>query len=353
MQCAGAAGYNLRMARGNTKHQRCEVAVLVDAETGERNGSGQFAPDRGSTEQRVSESLRARYPRVAVVPFGPDITATMLELAMLRPRIVFNLTEWFDGDRKLDSAIAGLLEMMKLRYTGTGPAGMQLCRDKVLSKQIAAAAGVDVPRCFTLGRGQRVENPGLRFPLIVKPQFGDGSDEIGKASLVRTERELRARVGSLRSRIDDAVVCEEFIPGRDIFVGLNGNQPRVLAPLEMVVGRRTASAPKFVTYRVKHDASYRAKWRVRYRRAALPISLLRTIADFSRKAFRALQLRDYARLDFRLTDEGRLVFIEANPNPDLTPHTLGRNVCFVDIEYRDLIPGIVEAARRRCQAGAK
>jgi len=347
MQCAGTAGYNSRMARRDSKHQRCDVAMLVDWETGERNRSGRFAPDRGSMEQRVFESLHARYPRVTVVPFGPDIAATLTELRKLRPRIVFNLTEWVDGDRTLDHAIAGLLEMMKFRYTGTGPAGMQLCRDKALSKQIAAAAGVDVPSCFSLGRGERIENPGLPFPLIVKPQYGDGSDEIGKASLVRTPRELRQRVRALRSRLKEPVVCEEFIPGRDIYVGIIGNEPRVLAPTEMVIGSRKASAPQFATYRLKNDGSYRTKWRVRYRLAALPKPVMRKIADFSKKAFRALQLRDYARLDFRLTNEGRLVFIEANPNPDLTPHTLGRNLCFVGIEYRNLIPRIVETARKR------
>ncbi len=347
MQRVGTAGYNLRMARRESKLQRCEVAMLVDAETGERSGSGRFVPDRGGMEQRVLESLRARYRRVAVVPFGPDIVATLAELRKLRPGIVLNLTEWVDGDRALDHAISGLLDMMKFRYTGTGPAGMQLCRDKALSKQIAAAAGVDVPCCFTLGRGERIANPGLPFPLIVKPQYGDGSDEIAKASLVRTPRELRARVRDLRSRRKEPVVCEEFIPGRDIYVGIIGNEPRVLAPTEMVIGSKKASAPQFATYRLKNDGSYRTKWRVRYRLAALPKPVLRKIADFSRKAFRALHLRDYARLDFRLTPEGRVVFIEANPNPDLTPHTLGRNLCFVGIEYRNLIPRIVETARKR------
>ena len=321
--------------------------MLVDAETGERNRSGRFVPDRGGMEEKVLASLRARYRRVAVVPFGPDIVATLGELRKLRPRLVFNLTEWVDGDRTLDHAISGLLEMMKFRYTGSGPAGMQLCRDKALSKQIAAAAGVDVPRCFTLGRGERIENPGLPFPLIVKPQYGDGSDGITKASLVGTPRELRRQVRALRSRRKGPVVCEEFIPGRDIYVGIIGNAPQVLAPTEMVIGSKKASAPQFATYRLKNDGGYRTRWRVRYRLAALPKPVLRKIADFSRKAFRALQLRDYARLDFRLTDEGRLVFIEANPNPDLTPHTLGRNRCFVGIEYRNLIPRIVEIARRR------
>jgi D-alanine-D-alanine ligase len=335
------------MERRNAKHKRCDVAMLVDEETGERNMSGRFVPDRGSMEERMLESLRARYRGVAVVPFGPDIVATLTELRGLKPRIVFNVTEWVASDRKLDHAISGLLEMMKLRYTGTGPVGMQLCRDKALSKYIAGAAGVEVPGCFTLERGARIENPGLPFPLIVKPQFGDASDEISKASLVRTPQALRKQVRALRSRLAEPVVCEEFIPGRDIYVGIIGNEPRVLAPTEMVIGSKKASAPQFATYRLKNDGSYRTKWRVRYRLAALPRPVRRKIVEFSKKAFRALKLRDYARLDYRLTEDGRLVFIEANPNPDLTPHTLGRNLCFVGIEYHNLIPRIVETARKR------
>ncbi len=321
--------------------------MLVDAETGERNRSGRFVPDRAGMEQHVFNALRARYAEVAVVPFGPDIAATLAELKKFRPQIVFNLTEWLDGDRKCDHAIAGLLEMMKFRYTGTGPAGLQLCRDKAVSKMIVAAAGVDVPRCFVLERGTRIENPGLPFPLIVKPQFGDGSDGIGKASLVRTPREFKKQVRAVRARLREAVLCEEYVPGRDIYVGLIGNGPQVLAPTEMVIASKKASAPKFATYRLKNDGSYRTRWRVKYRLARLSPRMLRKIADSSRKAFYALQMRDYARVDFRLTDGGRLVFIEANPNPDLTPHNLGMYLCLGDLEYHRLIPRIVEAARKR------
>ena len=335
------------MTQRKAESERCDVVMLIDAENGERNKSGRFVPDRSSMEEHVFNALRPRYKRIAVVPFGPDIATTLAELAILKPRIVFNLTEWVDGDRKLDHAIAGLLDMMKLRYTGTGPDGLQMCRDKALSKHLAAAAGVDVPRSFTLGPGDRIENPGLPFPLLVKPQFGDGSDEIGKNSLVRTSRELRQRVKAIRSRLKEAVICEEFVPGHDLYVGVIGNEPRVLAPTEMVVGSRRASAPKFATYRLKNDGAYRTKWRVCYRLAKLPPRVRRQVKDYGRKVFRALKLRDYARLDFRLTREGRLVFIEANPNSDLTPNTLGRNLCFVGIEYRNLIPRIVETARKR------
>jgi D-alanine-D-alanine ligase len=339
------------MARRKPNNQRCDVAMLVDAETGARGKSGRFVPDRSGMERHVCNALRARYAAVAVVPFGPDVGATLTELKKLRPRIIFNLTEWVDSDRKLDHAIAALLDLMKLRYTGSGPLGMQLARDKALSKEIVAAAGIDVPCCFTLERNDRIENPGLPFPLIVKPQFGDGSDEIGKASLVRTPLELRKQVWALRSRIDEPVVCEEFIPGRDLYVGVIGNEPRVLAPTEMVIESRNGAAPKFATYRLKNDGRYRTRWRVKYRHARLPPGVLRKITEFSKKAFRALKLRDYARVDFRLTDDGRLVFIEANPNPDLTPHNLGRYLCLGDVEYRRLIPRIVETARKRYGQG--
>jgi len=321
--------------------------MLVDAENGERRASGSFVVDRSSMEDHVCKALRARYARVTAVPFGPDIAATLAELKKLRPRVVFNLTEWVDGDRKLDHAIAGLLDMMKIPYTGTGPMGLQLCRDKALSKHIVAAAGVDVPRLFTLDRGQRIDNPGVPYPVLVKPQFGDGSDEIDKAALVRTPRALRERVRAVRARLKEPLVCEEFIPGRDIYVGVIGDTPRVLAPTEMVIQSKKPSAPQFATFRVKNDGAYRTKWRVRYRLAELPPRVLRQVKDSGAKVFRALKLRDYARLDFRLTDEGRLVFIEANPNSDLTPHTLGQNLCFVGIEYRHLIPRIVEMARKR------
>lgn len=324
--------------------------MLVDAENGERNQAGRFVPDRYSMEAHVYNALRPRYRRIAVVPFGPDVGATIAELGALKPRMVFNLTEWVDGDRTLDHAIAGLLDILKLPYTGTGSAGLQVCRDKALASRLVAQAGVDVAGSFTLGVRDRIENPGLPFPLLVKPQFGDGSDEIGKRSLVRTLQELRARVGAIRSRLKEPLICEEYIPGRDIYVGVIGNEPRVLAPTEMVVGSKHASAPKFATYRLKNDGAYRTKWRVRYGRAKLPPRVMLQLRDYGRKVFRALGLRDYARLDFRLTDEGRLVFIEANPNSDLTPNTLGRNLCFVGIEYRDLIPLIVETARKRCRA---
>ena len=331
------------------KPPRCEVAMLVDEETGMRLKSGRFVPDRNSVEAYVFESLRASYRNVGIVPFEPKIVGTIEALRALKPRIVFNLTEWIDGDRTLDQAITGLLEIMKLPYTGTGPEGMQLARDKALSKTIVAGHGVDVPRYFVLNSGDRVRNPGLAYPLIVKPQFGDASEEIRKNSVVKSELELRTRVKVMRNRIDEPLICEEFIPGRDLYVALLGNEPEVMRPVQLVIGKKGASAPQFATYRLKNDGAYRTRWRIHWREARLDRAIARAINDASRRIFHALKLRDYARLDYRLTPDGRLVFIEANPNPDLHPHAMGIDLCFAGVNHGDAIRRIVEAARKRAR----
>jgi len=325
----------------------CGIAMLVDAETGQRNRSGRFVPDRGSVEAYVLKALRSRYRDTAVVPFGPDVYETIEELHQLAPKLVFNLTEWFDGDRRLDAAIAALLEILQLRYTGSGPHGLQLCRDKALSKQIVGQLGIAVPRYFTSIGRLPVRLSEWPSRLLVKPQFGDGSDAIGKVSLVATADELRRRIHALCRRGSGPVICEEFIPGRDIYVPLIGNPARVLPPIEMVIGSKHPAAPHFATYRIKTDDRYAGRWRISYRRAVLGRPLLAAIAAASRKIFHALELRDYARLDFRLTPDGRLFFIEANPNPDLSPHTFGRNTCLAGIDHAGLILDIVAAARRR------
>lgn len=334
------------MAAKTRGDARCDVALLVDVETGRRDAAGRFVPDADSMERDVLQVLSAQHERVAVVPFESELDETVRELRSLQPRLVFNLTEWIDGDRRLDAAIASVLEAMKMPYTGTGPAGMHLARDKALAKSLVAALGVAVPRHVVLD-GARTHHGTLPFPLIVKPQFGDGSDEIGKQALVRTPRELERRVAAVRARSGMPVLVEEYVPGCDLFVGLLGNRPRVLQALELVVRRRGAGAPAFATSRVKTDARYRAKWGIHYRAAVLPRAVERDIRRTSAKIFHALKLRDYARLDYRLTSEGKLVFIEANPNPDLSPHTFGENRCFAGVAYGDLIGGIVNAALNR------
>jgi D-alanine-D-alanine ligase len=325
---------------------RCDIALLVDEETGDYLRDGRFRVERHSVEAHVLSCLATQRRRVEVVPVDPAIQTTIARLRALEPRLVFNLTEWVDGDRHLDAAVAGLLDMLKLPYTGAGPDGLRLARDKALSKAVVQTLGVAVPRHFIPAREGRIHNPGLPYPLLVKPQFDDGSVGISGRSLVRNGRELRARLRRAR-RSSVPLMCEEFIAGRDLFVAVMGNAPFVLPAVELVIGRRGSAAPRFMTYRVKHDRSYSSRWRVAYRVPELPAAVVTSINAASRAVFHALKLRDYARIDYRLAPDGRLYFIEANPNPDLSPHAFGRNRCFAGMEYPALIEAIVAAACRR------
>ena len=319
--------------------------MLVDEEVGRRDRAGRFIPDTGTMEAHVLKAHQAS-ARAAVVPFLPDITPTIDELRSLKPRLVFNLTEWLGGNRRLDSAIAGVLDMMKVRYTGAPPDAMQLARDKALAKNVVSRLGIEVAR-HTVVNGRVKLDADLAFPVIVKPQFGDGSDEIGKASLAPSAKALRSRITAIRTRSRDPLLCEEFVDGRDLFVGLLGNEPKVMPPLELVIGKRGPGAPRFATSKVKSDAAYQARWRVAYRVADLPRETMAAVDDASSRIFHALHLRDYARIDYRLTPDNRLVFLEANPNPDLSPHTFGRDCCFAGIAYPELISRIVKAAMSR------
>lgn len=321
--------------------------MLVDEETVTHSKSGAYVPDRSSVEDYVLHALRAQHARVEVVPFAADPAVTIERLRALKPRLVFNLTEWVDGDRGMDAVIAGLLDLLKLRYTGSGPEGMRLARDKALSKTIASGLGVEVPRHFVLNGAGRIRNPGLAYPLIVKPQFGDGSDEVRGNSMVKNEREFTARVRTLRKRLREPLICEEFIAGNDLYVALLGNAPDVMPAVELVIGSKVASAPQMATYRLKNDGAYRARWRIRWRPAQLSAATARNLEQASRGIFHALKLRDYGRIDYRLTPDHRIVFLEANANPDLHPHAMGRDRCFVGVKHTDVIRRIVEAARRR------
>jgi D-alanine-D-alanine ligase-like ATP-grasp enzyme len=297
------------------------IALLVDEETGTRSRSGRFVPERGSVEARVLAQLVEHYGDVKVVPFTRNVVATIEELRAADPEIVFNLTEWLDG--------------------------MRLARDKALSKEIVSKLGVDVPRHVVVHSAEEATGHDLAYPLVVKPQFGDASETMSANSMVKDADELRSRVQALHERLKAPLICEEFIPGRDLYVALLGREPDVMPPVELVIGKKGSAAPQLATYRLKNDAAYRTRWRIRWKPATLDDAMVKSIESASRSVFHALKLRDYARLDFRLTPDKRLYFLEANPNPDLHPHAMGLNLCFAGVAHGDAIRRIVEAAYSR------
>lgn len=329
-----------------------KILLLVDLEAvrpDDPQFEGRTEAARGEMECHVAAAVRGLGHEVVALPFGPDVLQTMQALQAAGADLVFNLTERFEGDRRKDLNVAAVLELLHLPYTGTGPAGLWLCRDKAAGKRILGYHRIRVPRFDEVPVGRHRPPSRLRFPVIVKPMFEDGSDGISLASMVNTPAELQERVRMIHEGRRQPAICEEYIEGRELYVGVLGNQKRhALPPWELCFGKAAEGGPPIATAKVKWDPAYRKKWDIRYQPAELDAATMRRIARFSRRVFELLKLRDYGRVDLRLTPAGEIVFLEANPNPDISrdaelPMAAGQ----AGMEYPALINHILNLALRR------
>ena len=290
-------------ARATRRHG---IVLLVDWEACNYGRGDRFVLPRHSAEWHVQCALTANGHATAVVPFTADLAATLQRIATAQPALIFNLTEAIDGDRSRDAAIAGVLALLDCPFTGSGAWSLAICRDKALSKQVVARLGIEVPDFIVASGAAELRRHGLRFPLIVKPRSGDGGDGISRSSRVADQQALVRRVEWLARRLHTQAICEEFVAGRDLYVSLLADRrgvPQPMPPMELHIGRQRMSGPQFATDQVRHNAAYRTRWRVRWRRAKLSAELLDRVRRAARQAFDALGMRDYGRVDFRLAED--------------------------------------------------
>lgn len=320
------------------------VAALVDR-TVLVPGTSRFRKDMGDAP--LVRTLRRMVRKVVVGPYT-NAVGVFRWFEEVKPDVVFNLTENVDGDRQKDGYICALLDLLKLPYTGTGPRGMMLCRDKAVSKLIAAQEGFRTPDFFVVrGSAPRLP-PQLAFPLVVKPRFDDASVGISQASLVRTKEALLERIAYLAENLTEDIICEEFIAGREMMVGVIGR--RIMPVREFIIGRGAGQqkrAPSILSYRLKHDKVYQRRWSLRTGFARLTPEQERRVRALTLRTFDALGLLDYGRLDLKLNASGEWVFLEANPNPGLYPFKGSRYGLWSDIDFEELIEQIVLAALHR------
>ncbi len=336
----------------NPKPDMFRIAVLIDLETVpdiDPDFEGKSDEIRESMEFHVIVSLRELGYDTHIVPFGPDPADTLHTLQSLQPDLVFNLTEHFHGDRHLDVSIAGMLDLLKLPYTGSGATGLMLCRDKVTCKRILGYHRIRLPHFFSVPVGRSTIREKVVYPAIIKPALEDGSDGISISSIVRDRQELMDRVKQIHDRMKQPAICEEFIEGRELYVGMIGNDRITSFPArEIRFGRIDQGGPPIATARVKWDERYREKWKIEYGHAGLEPELEAKVAKISKRIYRILQIRDYGRIDLRLTDKGDIVFLEANPNPNLCAgEDLSEAAERAGIDHTELVDRIVRIARKR------
>jgi D-alanine-D-alanine ligase len=328
-----------------------KIMALIDAEACDRDDP-QF--DKSSqTENRSMEfyvvsALRSLNHQVTVAPFEADPFRTIEVLNAGGFDLVFNLTEHMLGDRSKDAQIAALLDLLQIPYTGTGPTGLILCRDKALAKQVLTSRDILVPAFESLTATSGLRAVKLRFPVLIKPQMGDGSEGISLNSLAKSEAGMVKRIRQLRAMMQQPIICEEYIDGRELKVCILGNRRlHMFPPREIIFGSKERKAPRIATNRVKADLQYRKKWQISYPRAKLSRTVAFRVAGVARRIYRLLQIRDYGKIDLRLTPTGNVYFIEANPNPDISPTGFGTFASWGGINYVNLIDRIVRLAIQR------
>jgi len=213
------------------------------------------------------------------------------------------------------------LELMKRRYTGCNPRGLMLAHDKALSKKILSYHRIRVPDFVVLPMGQKVRRPRrLELPLFVKSLTEEGSVGISQASVVKDDEQLRERAEFIHRSLETDAIAEQFVQGRELYVGVIGNRRlQTLPAWELFLERKADDAPFVATAKVKWDLAYQKKRGIVYRRAdEMSDELRQRIATFCKRAYRTLHLTGYARMDLRLTDDERIFLLEANPNPQLS-----------------------------------
>ena len=292
-----------------------------------------FLPPDDDTQLDAAEAHRVKSEvcvRAALKALGHDVTLLAVhdELADVRraveegkPDIVFNLLEEFQGSVLFDQHVVAFLELLRMKYTGCGPRGLVLARDKALSKAIAAHHRIRAPGFAVIKRSRGVRKLRLRrlaYPLIVKSLTADSSLGISRASLVRDDEHLSERVRFIHERIGSDAIVEEFVAGREIYVSLLGNERvTALPPNELLVEKLDPRDELIVTEKLKHDLRYQVDRGVAVVQAQLEPETRTRLIRQSKRLYKLLHLEGYARIDWRLREDGALYFIEANPNPEI------------------------------------
>lgn len=267
----------------------------------------------------VTSTLEECGHEIQIVGIHDDLRAIRQSAEEFKPDILFNLLEAFDNVETFDQNVVSYLELLRLPYTGCNPRGLTLARDKSLSKKLLAYHRVPVPEFTVVKRGRKPIVPKrLRYPLIVKSLLYEASLGISQASVVENEAQLSRRVQFVHDSVGTAAIVEQFIDGRELYVGVLGNERLQVLPVwEMFFTDMPEGGRLIATERVKWSTKYQKRHGIRTDLAELPDDLAQRVRHLAKRVYRALDLSGYARIDLRLDAGGRPFVLEANPNPQL------------------------------------
>jgi D-alanine-D-alanine ligase len=283
-------------------------------------GVGESAAAEYRTEFDVVSCLRESGHDVRPIGIGDSLTELRATIHDWQPQVCFNLLEEFGGIVTYDQHVVAYLELLRQAYTGCNPRGMMLSRDKVLSKQILAYHRIPTPQFAVFRRGAAPRIPkSLRYPLFVKSATEDASLGISQASVVEDAARLRERIEFIHAHTQSDALVEEYVDGRELYVGVLGNDRiRSLTPWEFIFGELKPGRAPIATRKAKWDRAYQKRHGITSGKAErLASGLPEKLDRLARRIYRALHMTGYARIDFRVRDDGTPLVLEANANPNL------------------------------------
>jgi D-alanine-D-alanine ligase len=303
-------------------------------------------------EYQVANALAKNGHEVLVIGIRDDLRAMSARLGEWKPDLVFNATEAFHENSNLDYLVPALLEAEGYRYTGAPPLALLVTRNKSMSKKVLAFHGIKVPGFRSYRVGEKPGEDGLRFPAIVKPLQADASEGISQASIVHDATALAERVAWVHERFAQPAIAEEYIEGRELYATMIGNGDKVeILPIVEMIFEEASTRPeeRIATQYAKWDMGYRKRRGIKNVFARpLPKVAKQRLADACHFAYRAFWLRDYARIDVRLTKDNEIWFIEANANPFLSyGHDSAEAAHKSGLRYNAFIQRIVDDAMAR------
>ena len=295
--------------------------VLIDED--EEPSSDKAPAVRTLDKKEVEEEVADVLTKLGHEPVMHELDGTsksLLALARIECDLVFNLSESFGDDDTADFKIAGFLELLGKKYTGSGTHGLMLAQDKAIAKKIFAFHGIRTPVFAQSYRGRLDFSHDLQFPVIVKPAREDGSIGIEFSAVVNSIRELMERMDWLHQHFDSPVLIEEYVEGRELYVGVLGNdKPEALPIVELDLSKLPEGTPRIAAAEVKWGKGTQA---YRDTKSLIPTDLPEETVSLAQQtalaAYQALELRDYGRVDMRLQADGAVQVIEVNPNPWLS-----------------------------------
>jgi D-alanine-D-alanine ligase len=271
------------------------------------------------TEFDVYHALLKLGHEVKIVGVDDSIKPIQETMQEWKPNIAYNMMEAFADIGALDYYIASYLNMVKMPYTGCNPRGLLLARDKSLSKKIMTYHRIRVPKFFVFPRHRKITESKLNklpYPLIVKSTVEQGSVGIAQSSYVASPQELIERVTQLFEMVEGDAIAEQYIDGRELYATIIGNKRLEVFPVrELVFDNIEDNIHKIATYNVKWNDKYREKYGIDYQFVRnLPAGMPEKIVKLCKRIYRVLGMSGYARIDLRLSGEGKLYVLEANPN---------------------------------------